>query len=136
MNGVINLKKRRMIFEKKSLRIVVPLDPSKGAHYTEPVCGDDSDDVLDCIYQIAVQDQSQVNPTTDGSISWECNSFCNLDLDEEIKCWQNQLHKVTTLNCNMMMRLFHRVTTEARELPTHDDVTMEFLGNFESIVPE
>ena len=29
MNGVINLKKRKMIFEKKSLRVVVPLDPPK-----------------------------------------------------------------------------------------------------------
>jgi len=28
MNGVINLKKRKMIFEKKSLRVVVPLDPA------------------------------------------------------------------------------------------------------------
>ena len=26
MNGVINLKKHKMIFEKKSLRVIVPLD--------------------------------------------------------------------------------------------------------------
>lgn len=26
MNGVLNLKKHKMIFEKKSLRVVVPLD--------------------------------------------------------------------------------------------------------------
>ena len=47
MNEVINLKKRKMIFEKKSLRVVVPLDPAKGARYTEPVREDDSDDDLD-----------------------------------------------------------------------------------------
>ena len=29
MNGVISLKRCRMIFEKKSLRVVVPLDPRK-----------------------------------------------------------------------------------------------------------
>ena len=29
MKGVINLKKRKMIFEKKSLCIVVPLDPAE-----------------------------------------------------------------------------------------------------------
>ena len=40
MNGVINLKKHKMIFEKKSLRVVVPLDPVEGLHYTEPVCDD------------------------------------------------------------------------------------------------
>ena len=30
MNGFINLKKRKMIFEKKSLCVVVPLDPAEG----------------------------------------------------------------------------------------------------------
>lgn len=52
MNRVINLKKRKMIFEKKSLRIVIPLDPAKGSCYTEPMCDYESDDDLDCIYQI------------------------------------------------------------------------------------
>jgi len=37
MNGVINLKKRKMIFEKKSLRIVIPLDPLKD-HITLNPC--------------------------------------------------------------------------------------------------
>jgi len=34
MDAVINLEKRKMTFERKSLRVVVPLDPTKGAHYT------------------------------------------------------------------------------------------------------
>jgi len=34
MNGVINLKKRKMIFEKKSLCVVVPLDLAEGSCYT------------------------------------------------------------------------------------------------------
>lgn len=54
-NGVINLKKHKMIFEKKSLRIVVPLDPAEGLGYTESVCDYDSDDELDYIYQINAQ---------------------------------------------------------------------------------
>lgn len=49
-NGVINLKKRKIIFEKKSLRVVVPIDPAEGTRYTETVCDDDSDDELDFIY--------------------------------------------------------------------------------------
>lgn len=49
-NGVINLKKRKIIFEKKSLRLVVPLDPAEGACYTELVRDEDSDDKLDYIY--------------------------------------------------------------------------------------
>ena len=54
MNGVINLKKHKMIFEKKSLRIVVLLDPAERAQYTELVRDDDSDDDLDCIYKITM----------------------------------------------------------------------------------
>ena len=35
MNGVINLKKHKMIFEKKSLCIIIPLDPIKGSFYDD-----------------------------------------------------------------------------------------------------
>ena len=34
MNGVINLKKWTMSFERKSLCVVVPLDPAEGPRYT------------------------------------------------------------------------------------------------------
>lgn len=37
MDMVINLKKWKMTFERKSLRVVVPLDPAEGARYTELV---------------------------------------------------------------------------------------------------
>lgn len=50
MNGVIKLKRWKMTFEKKSLQVIVPLDLAEGEHYTELVCGEDSDDELDCIY--------------------------------------------------------------------------------------
>lgn len=57
MNGAINLKRQKMTLEKKSLRIIVPLDPAEGACYIEAVCDEDSDDELDFIYQITAQDQ-------------------------------------------------------------------------------
>ena len=48
MDAIINLKKRKMTFEKNSLRVVVSLDPAKGACYTEPICDFvESDDDLD-----------------------------------------------------------------------------------------
>lgn len=52
MNGVINLKRRKMTFEKKSFHVIAPLDLAEGARYTEPVCDEDNDDEMDCIYQI------------------------------------------------------------------------------------
>ena len=104
MNVVIKLKNRKMIFEKKSLRIVVHLGPVEGVLYIKPVRGVENDDELDCIYQIMVQDQDWVNPTTDWRISWGRDSSYTSNSDEEIECWQNQLHKVITLNCNMMIK--------------------------------
>jgi len=85
MNGVINLKKRKMIFEKKSLLIVVPLDPAEGSCYMEPMHDYDSDDDLDCIYKITVREKDWVNLTADGRISWERESSCTLDSNEEIE---------------------------------------------------
>lgn len=120
MNGVINLKKWKMIFEKKSLRVIVPLDPAEGSHYTEPVRDYKSDDDLDCIYKIIARDQDWVNPTMDGRITWERESSYTSDSDEEIEQWQNQLHEVTTLNCNMMTRSLRYVSKEVRDLPTYD----------------
>ena len=52
MNGAINLKKRKMIFENKFLRVIVPLDPAEGLRYTEPIRDYESDDDLDCIYKV------------------------------------------------------------------------------------
>jgi len=66
MNGVINLKKRKMIFEKKSLCVIVPPDLAEGLRYTEPVHDYESDDDLDCIYKITVRNQDWVNPIVDG----------------------------------------------------------------------
>lgn len=51
MNRVINLKKHKMIFEKKSLGVVIPLDPAEGSRYTKPVHDYENDDDLDCIYK-------------------------------------------------------------------------------------
>ena len=52
MNGLINLKKCKMIFEKNSLCIVVPLDLVEGLHYTELQRDYENDNDLDCIYKI------------------------------------------------------------------------------------
>jgi len=52
MNVVINLKKRKMIFETKSLRVIILLDPAEGQCYIEPMHDDGSDEELDFIYKI------------------------------------------------------------------------------------
>jgi len=71
-----------MIFEKKSLRVIVPLDIAKGSCYMEPVHNYESDDDLDYIYKIIARDRDSVNLTVGGWITWDHESYCTLDLDE------------------------------------------------------
>ena len=79
-----------------------------------------------------------MNPTVDGRISWEHESSYTSDSDEETERWQNQVHEVTMLNCNMMVRLLRCVTTEVRDLTWYDGLTAvdEFLNKFEREVPK
>lgn len=79
-----------------------------------------------------------MNPTVDGRILWERESSCTSNLDKEIKRWQNQLHEVTTLNCNMMIRSLCCVETEVRDLTIYDELTVvdDFLNKFEGEVSE
>lgn len=83
MKGIINLKRCKMIFEKKSLWIVVSLDPAEGERYTEPILDEESDDELDCIYQITVQDPNQMQSTNNRRTLWECDSIYTRDSKEE-----------------------------------------------------
>ena len=39
---------------------------------------------------------------------------------EELEHWQNQLHEVTMLRCNMMTWSLHYVSSEVQNLPTYD----------------
>ena len=80
MNGVTNLKKKIMSFERKLLCVVVPLDPAEGPHYTELVRDYESDDDLDQIYKIVVQDQYWVNMTANRCIAWDRESSCKSNL--------------------------------------------------------
>jgi len=79
-----------------------------------------------------------VNPTIYGRISWEHESSYTLHSEEKVERWQNHLHEVTTLNCNLMLRSLCCITTEARELPTYDGLIVvdEFLSKFEIVVLE
>ena len=52
----------------------------------EPVCDYESDDDMDYIYKITMQDQDQVNPTADRRITWDHESSCTSNSDKEIEC--------------------------------------------------
>ena len=79
--AVIKLKKRHMTFEGKDLWVIVPLDPSQGERYTEPL-RDEDQDVLDHIYNITVKEEYYVDPNAEGIMDWQCDSSCMTDSDD------------------------------------------------------
>lgn len=89
MDAIINMKSRKMVFEKNGIRVVVPLDPSEGVRYIEIVHNEYGDAVINNIYNLTLQDEDWINPTTYGRISWDRNSSCVSDYDEEMKNWHN-----------------------------------------------
>lgn len=76
-----------MVFEKNGTKFIVPLDPSEGARYTEPVREEYDDEDIENIYNLIVWDEDWINTTVDGRISWEKDSSCVLDSDEELEIW-------------------------------------------------
>ena len=84
MGGIINLKKRSMVFENEGTRVIVPLDPAEGELYIEPVHEEDD---VDHIYKIIATDEDWINPTADGVIFWEKYIEYLSDLDRKIENW-------------------------------------------------
>ena len=82
MNGIINLKKRKMIFEKKLLPTVILLDPAEGPCYTEPMHNEEGEDDLDCIYKIFAHRPKGDKPIEERRKSWGYTEFCTEDSDE------------------------------------------------------
>jgi len=83
MNGVINLKKQTMIFETKSLCVVVSLDLAEGPHYMEPVHNKESDDESEGIYRMAAQRKECVKIVEIRRISRSYVVSCTTDSYEE-----------------------------------------------------
>jgi len=139
MNKVINMKKRTMSFERKSLRVVMHLDPTEGPRYTEPIRDyEESEDELDQIYKIIARYQDWINPMAYGRIIWDWESSCTNNSDEELEHWQNRLHEVSMLRCNMMTKSLCCVSSKVRNLPYYDGLTDidKFLDKFECEDPE
>ena len=95
MGGIVNMKRISMIFENNGMWVIVPLDPKEGEWYTELVReGDD----IDHIYNMIVQDEYWINPTTNGMLNWEMDSSFFSDFHGEMENWKNWLHDLYVLH--------------------------------------
>lgn len=75
---------------------------------------------------------------TNGWISWDRKSCCTFDLNKELEHWHNRLHKVSTLQCNMMTKSLRCASSKVTKLPYYDGLTNVdmFLDEFEPKIPE
>jgi hypothetical protein len=67
---VVDLKKKKMMFEGDGLRVITPFDPDEGPRYTEPIREEDCAYELENIYKLIAKQQDYINPTADGNLSW------------------------------------------------------------------
>ena len=120
-----------MTFEGKGLRVIVPLDPSQGERYTEPV-RDEDQDVLDHIYNITTKEEYYVNPTTEGIMDWKCDSSCMTDSDEGLENWQHRLYELHGHRCARITKSLRWLGSQTRVLPIFDGLTdpKEFILQF------
>ena len=59
-----------MVFEKNGKHVIISLDSTKGARYTEPAYENEE---LDHIYRMTAHDEDQDDPETGGVFNWEKN---------------------------------------------------------------
>jgi len=83
--AIINMKKRQMIFKGNNVRVIVPLDPSEGVRYIESVKEEYCAIDMDNIYQMIAKEHDFINPTAEGKLSWEHDSYCTSDSEEKLE---------------------------------------------------
>ena len=92
---------------------IVPLDPSQGERYTEPVRDEDKD-FLDHIYNMTVKEEDYVDPTTKGIMDWQCDSSCMTDSDDGLENWQNKLYELLGHRCARITKSLRWLGSQTR----------------------
>lgn len=135
--AIINLKKRQMIFEGNNMRVIGPSDPSKGVRYIELAKEEYDATDIDNIYQMTTREKDWVNHTLEGKLSWECDSSCTSDSEEELENSQNRLHEVSTRCCVRITKSVQCMIFEVCNLPSYDGLgdINTFLSDYEEQVP-
>ena len=93
-----------MTFEGNGLRVIIPLDPSQGEIYIEPIRDEGEQDTLDHIYNIIAKEADYVKPGADGVLDWQCDSSCMSDSDDGLENWQNRLYELHGHRCAQLTK--------------------------------
>ena len=113
-----------MTFEGNGLCVIIPLDPSQGERYTEPLRDEGEQDTLDHIYNITAKDADYVEPNDDGVMDWQCDSSCMSDSDDGLENWQNRLYELHGHRCAQITQSLRCLSAQPRELPASVGITV------------
>ena len=106
-----------MNFEGNGLRVIIPLDPSKGERYTESIRDEGEQDTLDHIYNITAQEADYVKLDADGVLDWQCDSSCISDSDDGLENRQNRLYELHGRRRAQLTKSLRCLSAQLRELP-------------------
>ena len=78
-----------------------------------------------------------INPTTEGNISWRCDSSCASDSDVGLENWQNRLYEFSNHRCAFMTKSLRWIGTEINDILSFDGLVdvNDFLQHFEQEIP-
>jgi len=93
---LLQLKQRHMSFETDTLCIIAPLDPNEGDRYNEPVNEYAKNSTIENIYNITGCKEDYVNPIVDGELSWRSLHSYDIDSEDAMERWKNELYDVST----------------------------------------
>ena len=109
------------------------MDPFQGPRYIEPIRAEEKVHNMESLYQMTANQSDYINPTTEGNISWRCDSSCASDSDVGLENWQNRLYEVSAHKCAFMTKSLRWIGTEIKDIPSFDGLAdvNEFLQQFE-----
>ena len=79
-----------------------------------------------------------INPRTNGKLSWRSVRSCTSYFGEALENWQNRMHEVSMIRCARITRYVRRVGTDTSDLPIYEGLhnLASFLTKFEEKVTE
>ena len=120
---VINLEKKQMTFEGHNIRIIAPLDPSKGPRYTKPIRKEEELQEVDDLYKMTTVKDDYIDPTVDGTLSWCYASSCTSDSDQGMENWQTCMHEISGRHCANLTKSLRWIGSEVSQIPIFSGVS-------------
>ena len=121
--AIINLKKKSKSFEGNGIRVIGPLDPVLGPRYTELITAEEESCNIDTVYYLIAVQGDSVNPTSDGILSWQCESSCMSDSEVGLKNWQQHLHEVSRRRLVRITKTLRWIGSKVSTLPIFDGLS-------------